>query len=71
MIRKNRKTLLEEILSIALRPPRMLLYIFIALVVGSLIFNFDFFYWWTKACNFFYLDKVVKFVGIVFATVIQ
>jgi hypothetical protein len=65
-----KKSPLEGMLSIALKPPKILLYVFISLIIGSLIFHFDFVYWWVKACNFLYVDKVVKFIATVLNNVI-
>ena len=71
MTRRNHKTSpLEDILSIAFKPPKILLYVFLVLIIGSLIFHLDFFYWWVKACNFLYLDKVVKFISTVLTHII-
>ena len=70
MKRKSRKSPLEDVIFVVFRPPIILMYVFIVLIVGSLIFHFDFINWWIKACNFFYLDKVIKFMSTVLMAVI-
>lgn len=66
----NKKSIIEDILSFTFSPPKILLYVFLALIVTSTIFHFDFIYWWIKACDFFYIDKVIKFMNTVLTGVI-
>lgn len=68
--RYHEKSIYEWLIYRRVKPPKILFVVFLIIIVGSAIFHLDFFYWWVKACNFLYIDKVIKFMSTVITTVI-
>ena len=62
--------LYRKLLWFVIKPPKILFIAGVVLFVGALIFNYDFFYWWTKVANFLYIDKVIRIMSAVIESVI-